>query len=89
MIYGVDLPSGSSKDKLWNACSEFVGTIFYDIFKKMYHSIPKSNLLPESSGERWFKEMLFYEYSKVVARENLKPLVNMIYQNLAKKGYGS
>lgn len=74
-------------DKLWNACSEFVGSLFYDIFKKMYESIPQSDLVPKSSSEKWFTNMLLYEYSKQAAKDDLKPLVDMIYKKIASKTY--
>lgn len=79
--------SFGQQDKLWNACSEFVGSLFYDIFKKMYESIPQSDLIPKSSGEKWFTNMLLYEYSKQAAKDDLKPLVDMIYKKLATKTY--
>lgn len=75
------------QDKLWNACSEFVGSLFYDIFKKMYESIPQSNLIPKNSSEKWFTNMLLYEYSKQAAKDNLRPLVDKIYSKLASKAY--
>ncbi|HOJ88778.1 MAG TPA: rod-binding protein [Pseudothermotoga sp.] len=75
------------KDQLWNACSEFVGSLFYDIFKKMYESIPQSDLIPKSSAEKWYTNMLLYEYSKQAAKDDLKPLVDMIYKKLATKTY--
>lgn len=75
------------QNKLWDACSEFVGSLFYDIFRKMYESIPQSDLVPKSSSEKWFTNMLLYEYSKQAAKDDLKPLVDMIYKKIASKTY--
>lgn len=82
IIYGV---SDLRNYDLKKACKEFVGNLFYEIFKKMYDAIPKSDLVPETYAEKWFKEMLFYEYSKKAADDSLKPLVEMIYKNLSRE----
>ncbi|HBT26432.1 MAG TPA: hypothetical protein DEA58_07090 [Pseudothermotoga sp.] len=74
-------------DKLYNACSEFAGSLFYEVFKKMYDSIPKSDLIPRTPAQEWFTNMLFYEYSKQVAKDNLKSLVRTIYEQLAQNVY--
>lgn len=76
-------------DKLWNACADFTATIFYDIFRKMYESIPKSDLFRRTLGERWFTNMVLFEYSRQVTRNELASLTEMIYKALAKKAYGS
>ncbi|MFN4190663.1 MAG: rod-binding protein [Pseudothermotoga sp.] len=81
------ISNAKRQDRLWNACSEFVGSLFYDIFKKMYESIPQSNLIPRNSSEKWFTNMLLYEYSKQAAKDNLRPLVDKIYSKLASKTY--
>ncbi|MEJ5229795.1 MAG: rod-binding protein [Pseudothermotoga sp.] len=85
MIYSVS--AVKQKDPLWNACSEFVGSIFYDVFRKMYDSIPQSNLIHKSPAEKWYTDMLLYEYSKEAAKNDLKPLVDMIYKKLAAGAY--
>lgn len=77
-----------SSDKLWNACADFTATVFYDIFRKMYESIPKSNLFRRTLGEQWFTNMVLFEYSRQVTRNELASLTEMIYKALAKKAYG-
>jgi hypothetical protein len=86
MIHAVS--SIKSSDKLWNACADFTATIFYDVLKKMYESIPKSNLFRRTLAENWFMNMTLYEYSRQAARHELSSLTNMIYEALAKKAYG-
>lgn len=81
LVYGVaDLRNYDLK----KACREFAGSFFYEIFKKMYDTIPKSDLVPETHAERWFKEMLLYEYSRKAAESSLKPLVDLIYRTLSR-----
>ncbi len=79
--------SSFENTKLWKACSEFAGSMFYDVFKKMYESIPKSDLIPTSPAEKWYRSMLIYEYSKKAAEQDLKPLVNMVYKQIGGKVY--
>ncbi|MCS7175501.1 rod-binding protein [Pseudothermotoga sp.] len=92
MVQNTSLISTSSinrnSDKLWNACADFTATIFYDVFRKMYESIPKSNLFKRTLGEQWFTNMVLFEYSRQATRNELASLTDMIYRTLAKKVYG-
>lgn len=78
---------GRGSDKLWNACADFTATIFYDVLKRMYQSIPKSSLFRRTLAEDWFMNMTLYEYSRMATRQELSSLTNMIYEALAKKAY--
>ena len=70
----------SSKNyTLRDASIDFVSTIFSRVFKKMYESTRSQNtLIPESPAERWFNEMILEEYTRMVVKYNLKPLVSQI-----------
>ena len=81
------LKLGKREEALEKSIGDFVATLFYNVFKEMYESIPRSGLIPETSAQRWFNEMLLYEYSKKMARRDLKPLVDMIKRHLVKKVY--
>ncbi len=72
---------------LRKAAAEFAAYLFYQIFKEMQDSIPKSGLIPETNGEKFYKDMLLYEYSKKLMEMQMKPLTDMIVKSLAKKSY--
>ena len=72
---------------LRKATEEFVGYFFYNVFKKLWDSIPRGGLIPETSAERMFRDMLLYEYGKKVASQNAKDLTEMILKSLGKKVY--
>ena len=69
--------------------NEFAAYFFYQIFKEMWDSIPKSGLIPETSAEKMYRDMILYEYSKKIMDVQMKPLSNMIYKSLAKNAYGN
>ncbi len=75
------------KKALKKSISEFTAYFFYQIFKEMWESIPKSGLLPETSGEKFYRDMLLYEYSKKLTDSQMKSLNEMLYRSLAKKAY--
>lgn len=76
-------------DKLKKVSEEFVANFFFQIFRKMYDTIPKSSLIKESFGEKWFKENLMYEYSKKAAATDLKGLSLSVYKSLGGKVYNN
>jgi len=79
-----------NKEKaLKKSVNEFAAYFFYQIFKEMWDSIPKSGLMPETSAEKMYRDMLLYEYSKKMMDVQMKPLSDMIYKSLAKGAYGS
>ncbi|KAF2960557.1 MULTISPECIES: rod-binding protein [Thermotoga] len=82
-IYGVS----SNINNLRDASVEFVSDLFYRIFKEMYESIPKYDLVPETTAEKWFKEMLLQEYSKHAAEQS--PLADMVMKSLGGKKISS
>jgi len=73
--------------KLRKAVEEFVGLVFSDVFKKLDRSIPKSNLIPETPAQRWFKDMLYEEYSRKMVSLHFSNLVDLIMKDLALKNY--
>ncbi len=75
------------KKALKEATEEFVSYFFYQIFKEMWNSIPKSDLIPETDGQKMFRDMLLYEYSKKVASQDASNLVNLILKSLGQKTY--
>lgn len=81
----VDTSSPEYQAKLRKVSEEFAAWYIYEIFKKMYNTIPKSGLIQESFGERWFREMLLQQYALKAARTDLKSISDMIYKSLGGK----
>jgi len=79
----------NGKKALRKSVNEFAAYFFYQIFKEMWDSIPKSGLMPETPAEKMYRDMLLYEYSKKMMDIQMKSLSNMIYKSLAKNAYGS
>ncbi|KAF2961622.1 rod-binding protein [Fervidobacterium sp. 2310opik-2] len=71
--------------QLRKVSEEFAAWYIYEIFKKMYDTVPKSGLIQESFGERWFREMLLQQYALKTAKTDLKDLSDMIYRSLGGK----
>lgn len=71
--------------QLKKVSEEFAAWYIYEIFKKMYDTVPKSGLIQESFGERWFREMLLQQYALKTAKTDLKDLSDMIYRSLGGK----
>ncbi|MGC8902841.1 MAG: rod-binding protein [Fervidobacterium sp.] len=73
------------QNKLKKVSEEFAAWYVYEIFKKMYSTVPKSGLIQESFGERWFREILLQQYALKAARTDLKDLSEIIYKSLGGK----
>ncbi|GEM_PF-6765568 len=82
-----DLLKIDKRKALKKATEEFVSYFFYQIFKEMWNSIPKSELIPETNGQKMFRDMLLYEYSKKVASQDASNLTNLILKSLGQKAY--
>ena len=67
---------------------EAAETIVAQTFSKVFYSMTKSplfeenKLIKESFAEKWFKEMLYVEYTKLLAKKELKPLVDSILKSI-------
>ncbi|PLV60340.1 rod-binding protein [Thermotoga sp. KOL6] len=77
----------SNIKSLRDASVEFVGDLFYKIFKEMYESIPKYDLIPETTAEKWFREMLLREYSKHAAEQS--QLTDLVLKSLGEKVFSN
>ncbi|WGS65780.1 rod-binding protein [Marinitoga aeolica] len=83
-FYGTPKSYNSAKKE--EVAAELVGSVFSKVFKDMYNSdIFKSDLLPKSKTEKWFKEMLIDQYSITIAKNNMKPLINEILKAYNQK----
>jgi len=74
-------------EKLKKYVGEFVGSVFSNILKEMDKTILRSDLIRENNAEKWFREMLYDEYSNLLARENFKSVTERILSQLSLKSY--
>lgn len=81
----IDTSSPEYQEKLRKVSEEFAGLYIYEVFKKMYNTVPKSGLIPETLGERWFREMLLQQYAMKASKTELKNLADLIYKSLGGK----
>lgn len=82
-ISSVRAQSQPQKDELRAAVDDFVSILMAQVFKDMDQSIPRSGLIDESFGQKWFREMLYDEYAKSASREALRPLGDALYNQLS------
>lgn len=68
--------------QLRKASDEFASMYIYEVFKKMYDTVPKSGFLQDSFGESWFREMLLQDYALKSAKTDLKSISDMIYRSI-------
>lgn len=68
--------------QLRKASDEFASMYIYEVFKKMYDTVPKSGFLQDSFGESWFREMLLQDYALKSAKTDLKSVSDMIYKSI-------
>jgi len=70
--------------QLEEAVNDFVSILLSKVFKDMYESIPKSSLVEEGHGEKWFREMVLDEYAKKASRNTFKSLSSQIYREISQ-----
>jgi Rod binding domain-containing protein len=68
--------------QLRKTSDEFASMYIYEVFKKMYDTVPKRGFLQDSFGESWFREMLLQDYALKSAKTDLKSISDMIYKSL-------
>ena len=71
------------KDKeLREVASEFESLFITQMLKVMRESVPESELLPKSQGEKVFRSMLDQEYAKIAAHSGKFGLGPLLYEQL-------
>ena len=60
--------NGRQEVRLRQACEDFEALMFSQLLKAMRSSMPDNGLLPQSSGERMFQEMLDGQYAQELLR---------------------
>ena len=75
------------KNKLRAAATQFVSILLSQMFDKMEESVVKSSVIPQTSGERWYREWLMDAYSQEATSDQLNSLVNMVVSQLSQNQY--
>ncbi len=68
--------------ELQEVSSQFESLFVNQLLATMRDSIPESDLLPDSHGEKVFHSMLDREYAKIVSKSNGLGLGKMVYEEL-------
>lgn len=68
--------------ELREVASEFESLFITQMMKVMRESVPDSDLVEKSNGEKVFRSMLDQEYSKIAAQSGKFGIGEMIYQQL-------
>lgn len=69
--------------QLKEAVQDFVSILLSKIFKDMDKAIPRSDLVQESYGQSWFRELVLDEYSKSASKQSMKKLAEIVYKQIA------
>ena len=75
----------SDNKKLRDAANDFEAIFVQQMLKTMRETSLKSNFIPESEGEKYFRSMLDEHYSKLAAKSGSLGLGEMIYKQLTSK----
>lgn len=81
-----DLTKGK---QLKEVAVQFASVMLSQVFDEMEKSVSKSGLVPQATGESWYRQWLMDEYVQQSANQDFKPLVDMIENQLAKNAYGT
>lgn len=68
--------------ELREVSSDFESLFVTQMMNAMRESVPESDLLPKSNGEKVFRSMLDQEYAKMAAQSGKLGLGQMIYEQL-------
>jgi len=75
-------PEKLSKDELLKVCREFESLFINQLFKSMRKTIQKSGWLDGGLKQEIFEDMLYEEYSKIIAHSGGIGLGDMVYKFL-------
>ncbi len=70
--------------ELREACNEFVSVLLSQIFKDMDDSIQRSELTEDAYGNKWFREMMYDEFSKSATKQSMKSLSDSLYRDIVR-----
>ncbi|HOO32259.1 MAG TPA: rod-binding protein [Thermotogota bacterium] len=74
----------TENEELREACNEFVSVLLSQIFKDMDNSIQRSELTEDSYGGKWYREMMYDEFSKSAAKQSMKTLSDSLYNDIVR-----
>ncbi|MHB9130809.1 MAG: rod-binding protein [Armatimonadota bacterium] len=80
---------GDKDAGLKDACTQFEAYFLSHLLKTMRDSIPTDGLVPRSSAEQTFQEMLDNEYASQLSRAKPVGLAALLYQQLTVHGANS
>ncbi len=80
--------SGKKNEKLYSTCVEFESIFIKQMLDVMRKSVEKSDFLHGGMAEDIFEDMLYDEYSLLMAKKSSFGLADMAYRQLTPQDYG-
>lgn len=81
-------PVAAQNEELRRVCREFESILLSFMFKQMRNAVPKSDLLPSSSGQEMYQGMLDDQYAALSAESGSFGLGELLYRQLTQGGEG-
>ncbi len=72
-------------DKLYEACQDFEAIFIKQMLNSMRKTVNKTGLLEGGMAEDVFEDMLYDEYSKLMAKNAKLGLTDLLYKQLSNK----
>ncbi len=75
------------KDKkaaLKKASEDFAAIFINMMLKEMKDSLPGNSLIKESNGQKIFNDMLYQDYSSLLAKNGMSSITDSIYNSLSR-----
>ncbi len=75
------------KDKkaaLKKASEDFAAIFINMMLKEMKDSLPGNSLIKESNGQKIFNDMLYQDYSSLLAKNGMRSITDSIYNSLKR-----
>ena len=75
------------KDKkaaLKKASEDFAAIFINMMLKEMKDSLPGNSLIKESNGQKIFNDMLYQNYSSILAKNGMNSITNSVYNSLKR-----
>ena len=80
-------PGTAARDKkLRQACADFESIFYFNLFKEMRSTVPKSGLLPSAPGKETYQMMFDQKIAEDLARKGEgKGIQKILYEQLRRR----
>jgi flagellar protein FlgJ len=74
----------NKKAALEKASEDFAAIFINMMLKEMKDSLPGNSLVKESNGQKIFNDMLYQDYSSLLAKNGMRSITDSIYNSLKR-----